>query len=244
MKKLDLFCKSRASTAVRSSFGRRPVAGDAHSGDRRKGQLHFENHRKSTSCSTVNRKELNDLRRKSCADVDDLKSPVSGSSARYLLGDSPFLDWFPAVSGEDFPAPMPEKRKIISNSSEKSCSLSRSLTVHEYRGLKSPSSVLESPVLKTSSLTHSRDQVVVLKVSLNCKGCEKKVKKHISKMEGVTSYSVDFTTKKVTIIGDLTPFDVLASVSKVKYAQFWQSPNSSSSSTPQSSSSSSSSSTF
>lgn len=55
---------------------------------------------------------------------------------------------------------------------------------------------------------------------------------------GVTSYSVDFTTKKVTIIGDLTPFDVLASVSKVKYAQFWPSPNSSSSSTPQSSSSS------
>ena len=56
---------------------------------------------------------------------------------------------------------------------------------------------------------------------------------------GVTSYSVDFTTKKVTIIGDITPFDVLASVSKVKSAQFWPSPNSSSSSTPQSSSSSS-----
>uniref|UniRef100_A0A9I9D5M4 HMA domain-containing protein n=1 Tax=Cucumis melo TaxID=3656 RepID=A0A9I9D5M4_CUCME len=240
MKKLDLFCKSRASTAVRSSFGRRPVTGDAHSGDRRKGQLHFENHRKSTSCSsTVNRKELNDLRRKSCADADDLKSPVSGSSARYLLGDAPFLDWFPAASGDEPPAPVPEKRKIISHNSQKSFSLNRSLTVHEYRGLKSPSSVLESPVLKTSSLTQSRDQVVVLKVSLNCRGCEKKVKKHISKMEGVTSYSVDFTTKKVTIIGDLTPFDVLASVSKVKYAQFWPSPNSSSSSTPQSSSSSS-----
>lgn len=61
---------------------------------------------------------------------------------------------------------------------------------------------------------------------------------------GVTSYSVDFTTKKVTIIGDLTPLDVLASVSKVKHAQLWPSPNSSSSSssssTPQSSSSSSS----
>lgn len=158
MKKLDLFCKSRASTAVRSSFGRRPVAGDANSGDRRKGQLHFENHRKSTSCSTVNRKDINDLRRKSCADVDDLKSPVSGSSGRYLLSDSPFLDWFPASSGEEFPAPMPEE-KIISNSSQKSSSLTRSLTVHEYRGLRSPSSVLESPVSKTSSLTHSREQV-------------------------------------------------------------------------------------
>ena len=160
MKKLDIFCKSRASTAVRSSFARRPLTGDAHSGDRRKGQLHFENHRKSTSCSTLNRKELNDLRRKSCADVDDLKSPVSGSSARYLLGDSPFLDWFPAVSGEEVPALMPEKRKIISDNSQKSFLLNRSLTVREYGGLKSPSSVLESPVLKTPSLTQSRDQVV------------------------------------------------------------------------------------
>ncbi|XP_023512005.1 protein SODIUM POTASSIUM ROOT DEFECTIVE 1-like [Cucurbita pepo subsp. pepo] len=238
MKKLDFFCKSRASTAVRSSFGRRPVDGDANSGDRRKWQLPFENHRKSTSCSSVNRKDHYDLRRKSCADVDDLKSSVSGSSARYLLSDSSFIDWLPAVSGEDFPAKPPNERNMISHSS-----LTRSLTVHEYRAQKSPSSVLQSPVLKTASST-VHDQVVVLKVSLNCKGCEKKVKKHISKMEGVSSYSVDFTAKKVTIIGAVSPFDVLASVSKVKYAQFWTSTSSSScsssssSSTPQSCSSS------
>jgi copper chaperone CopZ len=28
------------------------------------------------------------------------------------------------------------------------------------------------------------DQVVVLRVSIHCKGCEGKVRKHISKMEG------------------------------------------------------------
>ncbi|KAG6605489.1 Protein SODIUM POTASSIUM ROOT DEFECTIVE 1, partial [Cucurbita argyrosperma subsp. sororia] len=206
MKRFDLFCKSRASTAVRSSFGCRPVAGDVNSGDGRKVQLHFEKPRKSTSVSSVNRKDHIDLRRKSCADMDDLKnSSVSGS-------------------GDDEPG------------SKKASSLSRSLSVHE-----SPSSVLESPVLKTSSSAHSR--VVVLKVSLNCKGCEKKVKRHISKMEGVISYSVDFTTKKVTIIGDVIPVDVLASVSKVKHAELWPSPSfssSSSSSTPQCLSSSSS----
>lgn len=136
------------------------MAGDGYSGDRKKGQFHFENHRKSTSCSSVNRKDHFDLRRKSSADVDDLKCPVSGSSGRYLLGDSPFIEWIPAYSaGEDFPTAPPEERKMMSRDSRKGFLLTRSLTVHECGGLKSPSSVLESPVLKTSSLAHSRDQV-------------------------------------------------------------------------------------
>ena len=40
---------------------------------------------------------------------------------------------------------------------------------------------------------------------------------------GVTSFNIDFAAKKVTIIGDVTPVSVLASVSKVKNAQFWPS---------------------
>ncbi|XP_071723191.1 protein SODIUM POTASSIUM ROOT DEFECTIVE 1-like [Rutidosis leptorrhynchoides] len=63
--------------------------------------------------------------------------------------------------------------------------------------------------------------VVVLRVSLHCKGCEGKVRKHLSRMDGVTSYNIDFKAKKVTIVGDVTPLSVLASVSKVKNAQFW-----------------------
>ncbi|KAG2371353.1 Protein SODIUM POTASSIUM ROOT DEFECTIVE 2 [Vigna angularis] len=68
---------------------------------------------------------------------------------------------------------------------------------------------------------------VVLRVSLHCRACEGKVRKHISKMEGVTSFSIDMEDKKVTVIGDVTPLEVLASVSKVKNAQLWQSPKSS-----------------
>ncbi|KAF8397558.1 hypothetical protein HHK36_016477 [Tetracentron sinense] len=90
----------------------------------------------------------------------------------------------------------------------------------------------ESPALKPSSSTRSRDQVVVLRVSLHCKGCEGKVRKHISRMQGVTSFTIDFATKKVTIIGDVTPLGVLASVSRVKNAQFWPSSSPSSSSSP------------
>ncbi|KAH9624387.1 hypothetical protein KSS87_011898 [Heliosperma pusillum] len=91
----------------------------------------------------------------------------------------------------------------------------------------------------------SPDQVVVLRVSLHCKGCENKLRKHLTKMEGVTSYSIDMETKKVTVIGYVTPLEVLTSISKVKNAQFWPSQvSSSSNSTSTSSTSSSSSSTI
>lgn len=80
-------------------------------------------------------------------------------------------------------------------------------------------------------------QVVVLKVSLHCKGCAGKVKKHISKMEGVSSFQIDIATKKVTVVGDVTPLGVLNSVSKIKAAQFWPSNSSSSSSPPRASAS-------
>ncbi|KAG8098768.1 hypothetical protein GUJ93_ZPchr0013g33946 [Zizania palustris] len=72
--------------------------------------------------------------------------------------------------------------------------------------------------------TPTQEQVVVLKVSLHCKACAGKVKKHLSKMEGVTSFNIDFAAKKVTVVGDVTPLGVLNSVSKVKNAQFWAAP--------------------
>ncbi|KAE9619454.1 hypothetical protein Lal_00032267 [Lupinus albus] len=75
----------------------------------------------------------------------------------------------------------------------------------------------------SSSLKNSgsSDQVVELRVSLHCKGCEGKVRKHLSRMKGVTSFNIDFKAKKVTVVGDVTPLSVLASISKVKNAQFW-----------------------
>jgi hypothetical protein len=45
---------------------------------------------------------------------------------------------------------------------------------------------------------------------------------------GVRSFNIEMETKKVTIIGDVTPLGVLASVSKVKSAQLWPSTTSSS----------------
>ncbi|PSS29203.1 Protein SODIUM POTASSIUM ROOT DEFECTIVE 1 like [Actinidia chinensis var. chinensis] len=64
-------------------------------------------------------------------------------------------------------------------------------------------------------------QVVVMRVSLHCQGCAGKVKRHLSKMEGVTSFSIDLETKRVTVMGHVSPVGVLESLSKVKRAEFW-----------------------
>ncbi|XP_058075624.1 protein SODIUM POTASSIUM ROOT DEFECTIVE 2-like [Magnolia sinica] len=71
---------------------------------------------------------------------------------------------------------------------------------------------------------HLKSKMVILRVSMHCNGCARKVGKHISKMEGVTAFQVDLETKKVIVIGDIAPFEVLESVSKVKTAQLWTSP--------------------
>ncbi|XP_010939249.1 heavy metal-associated isoprenylated plant protein 45 [Elaeis guineensis] len=68
---------------------------------------------------------------------------------------------------------------------------------------------------------HLEPKTVVLRVSMHCHGCARKVKKHISKMEGVTSFEVDLENKKVVVMGDITPLEVLESVSKVKFAELW-----------------------
>uniref|UniRef100_A0A5B7BE90 HMA domain-containing protein n=1 Tax=Davidia involucrata TaxID=16924 RepID=A0A5B7BE90_DAVIN len=69
-----------------------------------------------------------------------------------------------------------------------------------------------------------KPKMVVLRVSMHCNGCARKVEKHISKMEGVTSYQVDLETKMVVVTGDIVPFEVLESVSKVKNAELWTTP--------------------
>ncbi|TMW97467.1 hypothetical protein EJD97_005426 [Solanum chilense] len=60
-----------------------------------------------------------------------------------------------------------------------------------------------------------KPKIVVLRVSIHCNGCARKVEKHISKMEGVDMYQVDLETKKVVVVGDIIPFQVLESVSKI-----------------------------
>nr|GMD17466.1 protein SODIUM POTASSIUM ROOT DEFECTIVE 3-like [Ipomoea batatas] len=237
MKSIDqLFCSSPASTAICSStvqHGVVPYGGGVRPTiDRRRVHrlgghppktrspapcsshlpfdpiTHYQKARKSTS-SAVKPGEA----------VTAATSPPG--SSRYLLGDSPFIDF---LSSSDTNL---ARKSLVKRQP------SNELPVFRSSSARSP---LESPVYKPPSLTYVDDsnvksspstpsqQVVELRVSIHCKGCEGKVRKHLSRMEGVTSFSIDLYSKKVIVIGDVTPVGVLASLSKVKNAQLWPSP--------------------
>ncbi|KAB2042570.1 hypothetical protein ES319_D02G224600v1 [Gossypium barbadense] len=89
----------------------------------------------------------------------------------------------------------------------------------EQNQQQKPKKTLEKPVQLASS--EHVFQVVVMRVAIHCQGCAGKVKKHLSKMEGVTSFSIDIETKRVTVMGHVSPVGVLESISKVKKAEFW-----------------------
>ncbi|XP_062117114.1 protein SODIUM POTASSIUM ROOT DEFECTIVE 3-like isoform X1 [Humulus lupulus] len=143
-----------------------------------------------------------DVARKSSAKAADLVTPPG--STRYLLSDAAFLDGLTNYDPVLALVPLGNKKTQLTTVKQEEES---------------------SSTTKDSSSNHSKpassDQVVVLRVSLHCRGCEGKVRKHLSRMEGVTSFNIDFAAKKVTVVGDVTPVSVLASISKVKNAQFW-----------------------
>ncbi|KAH7431991.1 hypothetical protein KP509_07G003200 [Ceratopteris richardii] len=66
-------------------------------------------------------------------------------------------------------------------------------------------------------------ELIELLVRMDCNGCEKKVRKQLSKLKGVTSVEVDLSMNKVTVIGYVDPRKVLRSVRKGgKSAEYWQ----------------------
>ncbi|EFJ37799.1 hypothetical protein SELMODRAFT_39115, partial [Selaginella moellendorffii] len=68
-------------------------------------------------------------------------------------------------------------------------------------------------------------QTVVLKVKIHCLGCEKKVKKSLSKVKGLMSLDVNRSEGKVTVKGFVDPKEVLKRAKKTgKQADFWPSP--------------------
>lgn len=150
--------------------------------------------RKSWSCSSIK-----------AAAGDSISPPAS---SRYLLSDQ--ASFFNLIS-EDFdplvklPPPVVEVEPPVNHSKP------------------SNNDDDDSKALQNDDQSKSRspDQVVVLRVSLHCRGCERKMRKHISRMEGVSSFNIDFAAKKVTVVGNVTPLEVLASISKVKNAQLW-----------------------
>ncbi|EAY74781.1 hypothetical protein OsI_02676 [Oryza sativa Indica Group] len=66
-----------------------------------------------------------------------------------------------------------------------------------------------------SSSAVKEPKTVALKVSMHCHCCARKVEKQILKMEGVVSFKVELENKKVTVVGNVSPMEVLESICKV-----------------------------
>ncbi|CAL9767338.1 unnamed protein product, partial [Musa acuminata subsp. burmannicoides] len=216
MRRVNFSCVSPASAAICTSIDRRSMvrASTRRAIERHTPHLRDPRRAKSAFSSvtrTATEKKSPSQRRKSLDKPTDLISPPG--SSRYLLNDDAFFDVFPIVDAAPPPLFSVERSQL------------------EVIKKDVPAAV------STPSSAVPQNQVVHLRVSLHCKGCEGKVRKHISKMEaGVTSFNIDFETKKVTVVGDVTPLGVLNSISKVKNAQFWPSPSSSSPPPPRASS--------
>ncbi|XP_062208480.1 protein SODIUM POTASSIUM ROOT DEFECTIVE 2-like isoform X2 [Phragmites australis] len=72
---------------------------------------------------------------------------------------------------------------------------------------------------------HVEPKTIALKVSMHCHGCARKVEKQISKLQGVVSFKVELEIKEVTVVGNVSPTEVLESICKVtKYAEILASP--------------------
>ncbi|MCO5593920.1 hypothetical protein L7F22_047939 [Adiantum nelumboides] len=66
-------------------------------------------------------------------------------------------------------------------------------------------------------------ELVELLVSMDCNGCERKVRKKLSKLKGVDSVEIDMKMNKVTVLGYVDRRKVLKAVRKTgKRAEFWQ----------------------
>ncbi|CAK9163791.1 unnamed protein product [Ilex paraguariensis] len=202
MKTIDLFCASPASTAICTSIDQRTIVRHAtrpidrhrhHLDDRKKtrapvprssqppfdAKFRYQNSR----FRSVKKSES---RRKSSADILDLTSPPG--SSRYLLSDTPFIDY--SSNSDQVSALIPSQavtarpQNLRSNGSLASKFSTNGSNYYPSLTTLSPLSN-DSPVLKSSSTrSRPRNQVVELRVSIHCKGCEGKVRRHISRMEG------------------------------------------------------------
>ncbi|CAN1847062.1 Protein SODIUM POTASSIUM ROOT DEFECTIVE 3 [Linum perenne] len=193
MKKMEIFCKSPSSTAICSSLDHRSMV----------------RHHYSSTPSTPKTPIFTP-----CSSNDLLPFHPSDNLRRRSTTVA-LADLYRKSSASDNPKQSTPRRRSAADIAD--------LLRLRHRHSRSGSSAhLDCPLaLNSSSSVRSHDQVVELRVSIHCKGCEGKVRKHISKMEGVTSFSIDVATKKVTVKGNVTPMGVLASISKVKSAQLW-----------------------
>uniref|UniRef100_A0A0C9QVA6 TSA: Wollemia nobilis Ref_Wollemi_Transcript_6864_1379 transcribed RNA sequence n=1 Tax=Wollemia nobilis TaxID=56998 RepID=A0A0C9QVA6_9CONI len=228
MKGVDIFCASPASTAICLSLDQRALA---RQGSRvleqsrlleRQGSRGFE---PSNLVLDPGRRSKSERPRKS---TDHRRRSTSNNNHNHN-SNSNNVDESPRESVEQKPRRSRHRSSAANSLSRFSCSTIDQSAIIPFqqprpsKPVKAPPIIDKDPASPSSSSSPGATEVVVLRVSLHCKGCAGKVDKHLKKMEGVTSFNIDLPKQKVTVVGNVTPVGVLESVSRVKYAEFWPS---------------------
>ncbi|XP_047318925.1 protein SODIUM POTASSIUM ROOT DEFECTIVE 2-like [Impatiens glandulifera] len=209
MKHLDLFCASPASTAICSSMDQRAIVSSTPRRHHARRQL-GDSKRPSPNIPFSSSSQL--------VPIDPNNKNRGSSSVRDTTRSDLHTRKTSSVSHDQLKAGS-SSNNLLNNETDTHkffnllADSDHFKTIHVVPTQENPSSSLNS--------TSRRTQVVELMVSIHCKGCEGKVRRHISRLEGVTSVNIDLASKKVTVVGDVTPLQVLTSISRVKTAQFW-----------------------
>jgi len=217
MKGIDILCASPASTAICSSLEQRSL-------DRERSQSRLLERQGSKAFEPSN--ILPDQSRRD-------QRPRKSTERRRSNADHSARGIEPSPKEVEENARRSTHRSSSNYISRFSCSSIDQLAIVPYKASPAPKVVKKCPVINNDPLLSSTSltddiEVVVLRVSLHCQGCVGKVRKHISKMEGVTSFSIDIPKQKVTVVGNVTASGVLESISRVKKnTELWSSSKSS-----------------
>ncbi|PUZ77087.1 hypothetical protein GQ55_1G342100 [Panicum hallii var. hallii] len=73
-----------------------------------------------------------------------------------------------------------------------------------------------------SSTLSNASSIVEMNVHMDCDGCEKRVKKAMSRLQGVSSVEIDMDRQKVTVTGRVDRREVLRAARRTgRAAEFW-----------------------
>ncbi|MCL7034266.1 hypothetical protein MKW94_020353 [Papaver nudicaule] len=82
-----------------------------------------------------------------------------------------------------------------------------------------------APVTADASVEPVNSKTCVLRVSIHCEGCKKKVKKILKKIHGVEDIIIDSKIHKVTVIGNVNGEALVRKLlTKGKHAELWPAP--------------------
>ncbi|KAF3774764.1 hypothetical protein EJ110_NYTH52403 [Nymphaea thermarum] len=232
MKGIDMFCSSQASTAICRSINKNSIV--RHGGLDRQNSMrkplipslpanpknfHYERSKHTTTTTSSSRspssKELQGHKPRRSVQIANTSVSSCCLSGEFAIPLG--RNKFPSSSCKSIQGDRHKKaseKKSISRSSRYLLGDSSILSILPDLGplptlLPVQPAKLQS-LSKDSSTTNSSKQVF-----------------------GVSSFSIDLATKKVTIVGDVSPLGVLQSVSRVKNAQFWSSATPASGSAPE-----------